>query len=119
MNVALAEERRAVVEVGQRDVGPDAGVLEGDDVLDGAVGRVAGHLVRAQLAPEADPPEQVPQRHVLHHVGRGHQRGEDDARLAAVDDVVVVVAQGWCRRRSRIGVASGSVGLTRKSVVRR
>src|SRR5215218_1121613 len=38
-----AEEGRQVVEVGQRDVGPDVGVLDGDDVLDGAVGRVAGH----------------------------------------------------------------------------
>ena len=117
MNARRAEERRAVVEVGQRDVGADAGVLDGDDVLDRAVGRVAGHLARPQLAPEADPPEQVAHRHVLHHVGRRDQGGEDDAGLAAVDDVVVVVAQA-VPVPVRIGVASGSVVLTRQSLVR-
>ena len=69
----------------------------GDDVLDRAVGRVAGHLVRPELAPEADPPEQVAQRHVLHHVGRGDQGGEDDAAP--------------CRRRRRSG--RGSPGPSR------
>ncbi len=59
----------------------------------GAVGRVAGDLARAQLAAEADPPQQVPHRLVLHDVGRRDQRGEDDPGLAAVDHVVVVVAQ--------------------------
>ena len=78
-----------------------------------AVGRVAGDLAGPQLPAEADPPEQVAHRLVLHDVGRGHQRGEDDAAP--------------CRRRRRsgrgsptpprcsvrIGVASGSVVLTR------
>ena len=87
----------------------------GDDVLDRAVGGVAGHLAGPELAAEADPPEQVPQRHVLHHVGRGHQGGEDDARLAAVDDVVVVVAQarpvpGPHRRGVGVGRADPEVG---------
>ena len=34
---------------------------------------------------------------VLHHVGRGDEGGEDDAALAAVDDVVVVVAEADAR----------------------
>ena len=107
-----------MVEVGQGHVGADAGVLDGDDVLGRAVGGVAGHLVRPQLPAEADPPQQIEHRLVLHDVGRRDQRGEDDAALAAVDDVVVVVAQAG-RPQSRIGEASGSVGLTRKSAVRR
>ena len=43
----LAEAGHPAVEVGQRDVGADAGVLEGDDVVDGAVGGVARDLARS------------------------------------------------------------------------
>src|SRR5829696_5321982 len=44
--LALAEERRALVEIGQGEERLDTGILERDDVLDGAVGRVPGHLPR-------------------------------------------------------------------------
>ena len=68
----------------------------------------------------ARPPEQVERRLVLLHLGRRDQGGEDDPGAAAIDDVVVLVAQvrAACPR-SGIGVASGSVVLTRKSAVRR
>src|SRR5687767_12550896 len=49
----LAKEWCAVVEIGQREERPDAGVFEDDDVLGRAVGGVAGHLVRPERAPEA------------------------------------------------------------------
>ena len=117
----ILRHRTAVrcVEVGQRDVGPDAGILEGDDVLGGAVRGIAGDLVGPDLPAEADPPQQVAHRLVLHDVGRGDEGSEDDAALAAIDDVVVVVAEADARPSPTSGVASGSVGLTRKSLVRR
>ena len=94
-------------------------VLDGDDVLDGAVLGVAGHLPRAQLPAEARPPQQVEGRLVLLHLGRGDQGGQDDPGPAAIDDVVVVIAQVRATVPSGIGVASGSVVLARKSAVRR
>ena len=93
--------------------------LDGGDVLDGAVLGVAGHLARPQLPAKARSPEQVERRLVLLHLGRGDQGGEDDPRPAAIDDVVVLVAQARAAlpQRHRRGV--GSVVLTRKSAVRR
>jgi hypothetical protein len=91
--VVLAEERSAVIHVGERDVGADAGILQGDDVLDRAVGSVPGGLLRMELAAEADSPQQVQHWLVFHDIGRRHQGSEDDAPFAAIDDVVVVVAQ--------------------------
>jgi hypothetical protein len=38
------EEARPVIEVGQQDVGLDAGVLEGDDAFWRALSRVRGHV---------------------------------------------------------------------------
>jgi hypothetical protein len=65
-------------------------------------------MVRPDLSAEADAPEQIAHRHVVAHVDRGDEGGEDDASLAAVDDVVVVVAEGGAgsgahRGRVRIG----------------
>src|SRR5215207_10309207 len=88
-----AIEGRPPVEVWEWDIGVDRLILDVDDVLDGPVGRVTGHLVGPDLPAEADAPEQVEEWEVLHHVGWGHQDLEDDARLAAVDGVVVVVAE--------------------------
>ena len=58
-------------------------------------------------------------RLVVLHLGRGHQRSQDDPRLAAVDDVVVVVAEAYIPPSVWSGEASGSVVLARKSAVRR
>src|SRR5919107_4121201 len=52
--LALPEERRAAVEVRQREKGPDPRVLEGDDVFGRAVGRVSGDVVGPELTPETD-----------------------------------------------------------------
>jgi hypothetical protein len=68
--LTLAVEGCPLVEIGQGEERPDGRILEGDDVLGRAVGRVPGHLVRPQLAPKADAPEQIAQQHVLHDVGR-------------------------------------------------
>ena len=88
-------------------------ILDGDDVLDRPVGRVAGHLVGSDLPAEAGAPEHVQEGLVLHHVGRGHQDLEDDAGLAAVDGVVVVVAevQATLLVRHQGGVGIGGAGL--------
>ena len=52
-------ERRAPIEVRQREKCPDPRVLERHDVLDRAVGRVTRHLLRPQLTAEAHAPQQV------------------------------------------------------------
>src|SRR3954447_4231907 len=59
-------ERRPLVEVRQWDVGANLLILNLDDVLDGPVGRVAGHLVGPELPAEADAPEHVEEGQVLH-----------------------------------------------------
>ena len=114
-----AVEARAVLEVGQRDVGADAGVLDGDDVLDGAVLGIPRDLVGPDLPAEADPPQQIAHRLALHDVGRRHQGGEDDPALAAIDDVVVVVAEADARPSPTSARHPDRSGLTRKSLVRR
>src|SRR5215207_2687199 len=53
----FAKKRRASLEVRQWEEGADARILERDDVLGGPVGGIAGHLLRPDLPPEADPPE--------------------------------------------------------------
>ena len=108
-----AIERRPLVEVRQRDVGADLLILDVDDVLDGPVGRVAGHLVGSDLPAEADPPEHVQERQVLHHVGRGHQDLEDDAGLPAIHGVVVVIpkVEPALLERHQGGVGVGGAGL--------
>ncbi len=88
------------------------------DVLQCAVGRIAGHLPGTQLPAEADPPQQVQHGQVLPHLGRRHQGSEDDPRLATIDDVMVVVAQIQPPPRERMSEASRSVALARKSATR-
>src|SRR5215213_493115 len=116
--VVMAVETGAVREVGQGQIGADAGVFDGDDVLGGPVLGIPGDVVRPDPPAKADAPQEIAQRHVLHHVSRGDQRSENDPTLTAIDDVLVVGVQ--CRAGAGAqGVASGSVVLTRKSVVRR
>ena len=45
--LALPEKRRPPVEIGEGEKRPDARALDGHDVLDGAVRRVAGYLARS------------------------------------------------------------------------
>ena len=90
------EESSAFPDVRERYVRPDAGRFERADVVDGAVGRVADLALGMQVPPKPGSLEEVLHRYVLHDVGRGDERGENDPRLAAIDDVVVVVAQSRC-----------------------
>src|SRR5690242_10594364 len=63
--VGLREERWPPgPQIGERHIGADASILKRHNVLGGAVGGVAGHLLWPDLSPKADAPEQVPQRHV-------------------------------------------------------
>src|SRR5215212_650877 len=68
-------------------------IFDGHNVLDRAVLRISRNLAWPELPPEARPPEQVERRLVLLHLGGCDECGEDDARLAAIDDVVVMIAQ--------------------------
>src|SRR4051794_25475382 len=70
--VLLAEYPRPLADLRQREIGPDALVLERDDGLDRAVLGVGGHLPRPQFPPEPRPPEEVERRLVLLHLGRRH-----------------------------------------------
>ncbi len=77
---------------------------------------VAGHLPRPQLPAKARSPQQIQGRLVLLDLGRGHQRQQDDAGLAPVDDVMVLVAQTdmpvplWERSGVGIGGTDAEVG---------
>jgi hypothetical protein len=74
-------------------VRPHLLVFDTNDVLDRAVLRVAGDVARAHLPTESGTPEQVKRRLVVLHLCRGHEHGQDDPCLAAVDHRVVVVAE--------------------------
>ena len=63
--------------------------------------------MRTQLTAETNTPQEITKRHILHHIGRCHERGEDDPALPAVDDVMVVVAQS----RPMLGSHRGGIGV--------
>src|SRR3954470_1215006 len=67
--------------------------LDRDDVLDGAVFGVAGYLPGMEFPAESRPPQEIDGRLVVLHLGWRHPRGQDDASLPTVDDIMVVVAQ--------------------------
>ncbi len=101
---AAAEVGRAPLEVGQGDIGADTHLLQGPDILGRPVGRVGDDASGSEAPAELDPPELVEHRLVLHHIRRRDQRVEDDARLPAVDHVVVMIA----KRRSLLPVLTQS-----------
>ena len=109
--VSLREDPRSPGSpIGERDVGLKARVLDGGYVLDRAVGGVPSDLLRPHLTAEAHSPQQVLHRHVLHDVRRGDQRCQDDAPLAPVDHVVVVVARAVpCVVRIGVGQAQPEI----------
>jgi len=119
-----AEEAGAFADGRERDKGVDAGLFQCADVVDGALGRVTDRAPGMEVPPKPDSPEEVLHRDVLHDVGRGDERGENDPCLAAIDDVVVVVAQ---RRRAAIrhergigvGRADAQIGLALIALDRR
>ena len=76
---AIRDQKGAPAEIGQRKERLNSRVLDGDNVLERAVGGVTGDLPRPQLAPAADPPQHVPQRYVLHHVSRRDERRDCSA----------------------------------------
>ena len=88
-----AKERGAVVVVGRGNVGMNVLVFESDNVLFRAVLAVAGSLPGPQFPAEARPPEQVEHGFVFGDFGGSHQHPQDDAGLAAIDDILRLVAQ--------------------------
>ena len=46
-----------------------------------------------ELPTEAGPPQEIEHRLVLHHIGRSDEHAHNDARLAAIDDIMIVIAQ--------------------------
>jgi hypothetical protein len=99
----------------QGDAGPDPLPLAGGDVLAGAVLGVAGDGSGPQRPTEACVPEQSEGGLILLPIRWGGQGGKDDARPAAVDAGVVVIAQVGAaiperqRRGVRIGRADAQV----------
>jgi hypothetical protein len=91
--LARAEIRPLLLLVRQGDIGADAHVFHCLDVLQRAVGGVAGHLPWPQLPTEADAPQQVEHRLILHHLAGRHQYRQDDPSLAAIHHIVGLVAQ--------------------------
>ena len=77
----------------QGNIGADACVFHGFDVLNGAILRVAGHVTRPQLPTKAGTKDEITHGLVIHHFRRGHQHLKDDACFATVDDVMHMVAQ--------------------------
>ena len=68
----LPIERGTLVKIRQRHIGTEAGVLQGDDILDRAIRRVPTGEVELQMPAETDMPEEVQHGLVVHHL-----RGRD------------------------------------------
>src|SRR5690349_4990 len=109
--VVVAEHPRPLPDRRQRHVGADPLVLDGDDVGNGAVFRVAGDLPRAQLPAAPRPPEQIEGGLVFLHLGWRDQSGQDDPGTAAINDRVILIAEAraavatWHQGGVRIGGA--------------
>ena len=71
----------------------DAGTLDGLKVLDRAVSGVRDDTFGTELAAEEGAPELVEEGLILHDVARCDQAVQDNAGFAAINEVVVVVAQ--------------------------
>jgi len=82
-----------VFPIGQGNIGADACVFQRFDVLDGAILGITRHVARPQFPTKAGPKDEVAHGLVIHDFRRRHQHLENDARFAAIDDVVHVVAQ--------------------------
>src|SRR5258708_29221747 len=67
-----AKELGAMVVIGQRDVGTNMLVFNGDNVLLRAVFAVTSDLSGPQLPTKARPPKQIEHRLIFHHFGRRH-----------------------------------------------
>ncbi len=87
----LADVGRPCVKIGQGHIRPDAGTLDGGDVLRGAIARIAGHLVEREVPPEATVLQQVQHRLIVHHLRRRDQHAENNAGFAAINRVVGVI----------------------------
>ncbi len=119
--VLLAIERRPLVEVGQGYIGAQPGLLNGHDVLGGAIFGIARHLGKWELPANAAMPEQVAHWLVVHHLGRRDQRRKDNPPLSAIDRVVRVVAQvspaPFLPHERRIGVGPAGPDIRHPLVV--
>ena len=62
-----------MVVIGERDVGTDVLVFDGNDVLLRAVFAVTSDLPGPQLSAEAGVSEQIEHRLIFHHLCRGDQ----------------------------------------------
>src|SRR5262245_13410746 len=63
-----AEERSALIPIRDWHVCTNAGVFQGTNNLDCAVGRVAHRTAWPELPAETGSPHHIEERHVLHHV---------------------------------------------------
>ena len=61
-----AEELRAVITIRRGNVGRDLLPFDGDEIVFGAICAVASHLSRPEFPAEADAPEQIEHRLIVH-----------------------------------------------------
>jgi hypothetical protein len=81
-------------------------VLDGDEVRDGAVFRIAGDLAWSQLPAEAHMPEEIKRWLVFLDLCWGDQGRENDASATTIDDIMVLIAKASrsISHRHRCGV---------------
>lgn len=68
-------------------------VFQSDNVVLGAIFGISGHLSRLQLLAKAGAEDQIEHGLVLHHLRRGNQRGQDNARFATIHHVVGLISK--------------------------
>src|SRR3954466_4863087 len=110
--IGRTKETGPAPDYGQREIRTNLLTLDGGNVLDRAVLAVSGHLAWPQLPAEPRPPEQIEGGLVFLYLRRSHQGGEDDPGAAAIDEVVVLIAQPRASFsvRHRRGIGIGRAG---------
>src|SRR5450759_4081092 len=118
-----AVEGRGLLPVRQGHEGPDAVLLQRQEVLDGAVGGIGDHACGTKLVAEDGPPQLVAEGLILHDIPRSDERMENETGLAAIDQIVILIAKGGPaiphQHRRCIGISPADLAGRKPLVARR
>src|SRR5260370_35843923 len=76
--ITLPKEVRALIKIGQRNIRTNMLLFQGDTILCGAIGGIAGELAGMQLSAETCPPDEGENQQIFHDRPRGDQSREED-----------------------------------------
>src|SRR5438445_11716213 len=84
---------RALSFLGDGNVGSHMGILDGFNVLDCSIRRIASDLFEPETPAKEHMPEEIKHGLIVHYLAWHDQHLQDDAMFASIDHVVRMVAQ--------------------------